>query len=57
MRRIYGDESGKLVEVRKAKELELRGKYDEALAGHVKELTRSRKIEEALAAANAEFEE
>ena len=49
MRRIYGEESGKLVEVRKAKELELRGKYDEALAGHVKELTRSRKIEEALA--------
>jgi formylglycine-generating enzyme required for sulfatase activity len=49
MRKIYEAETAKLAEAREAKERELRAKYDEALAGHVKRLTQSRKIEEALA--------
>lgn len=49
MRRIYEAETAKLAETRETKEAELRAKYDEALAGHVKRLTQSRKIEEALA--------
>ena len=53
MRRIFEAKSGKLVETEpEAKGLELRGKYDGALAGHVKRLTQSGKIEEALAVEN-----
>jgi formylglycine-generating enzyme required for sulfatase activity len=49
MRKIYEVETAKLAETRETKEADLRAKYDEALAGHVKRLTQARKIEEALA--------